>query len=209
MFGMLILVATGTVRSDGDTKETVAARITRLIEQLGDDCFDQREAASRELEAMGERALAALRKAVASRDDPEIKRRAEQIIHAFAGKVAKRELEQLQGNWYLISYETDGKRIKGEDKAHVLSFKGDKWSIHVGGQVFQAGVVQRIEVMEKFNAIDLLIVEGSVVRATAVSIYALEGQSLKYLNGNVRPTEFVTKDRDGRHYLTLYWLSVN
>jgi uncharacterized protein (TIGR03067 family) len=201
MLGMVILIATGTALSDSD-KETVAARITRLIEQLGDDRFAQREAASKELEAMGERALAALRKAAASRDDPEIKRRAEQIIQMFAGKVTKRELEKLQGNWYLISYETDGKQIKGEDKAHVFIIEGDKWSIQVGGQVFQAGTVQRIELKEKFNAIDLLIVEGGVIRATAVSIYSLEGQSFKYLNGITRPTEFVTKEGDGRHYLT-------
>jgi uncharacterized protein (TIGR03067 family) len=201
MFGMVTLVATGTVLGDRD-KEIVAARITPLIGKLGDDRFAEREAASKELEAMGERALAALRKAATSRDDPEIKRRAERIVQTFAGKVTKRELEKLQGNWYLISCETDGKRIKGEDKAHFFIFKGDKWSIQVNGRVFQAGTVQRIEVKEKLNAIDLLIVEGSVIRATAVSIYSLEGLSLKYLNGNTRPTEFVTKEGDGRHYLT-------
>lgn len=201
ILGMVILVATGTVLGDGD-KETVAARITRLIEQLGDDRFTQREAASKELEAMGERALAALCKAATSHYDPEIKRRAGQIIQTFGGKVTKRELEKLQGNWYLISYETNGKRIKGENKAHVFIFEGDKWSIQVDGQVFQSGTVQRIEVKKKFNTIDLLILEGGVIRATGVSIYSLEGQSLKYLNGNTRPTEFVTKQGDGRHYLT-------
>jgi hypothetical protein len=69
--------------------------------------------------------------------------------------------------------------------------------------LFQAGTVQRIEVKEKRNAIDLLITQGSGAGVTAVSIYATEGDSLKYLNcGEPRATEFVTKPGDGRHYLT-------
>jgi uncharacterized protein (TIGR03067 family) len=109
----------------------------------------------------------------------------------------------LQGTWSLVAYETDGKQTKGEDKSHIFAVKGEQWSIQVGGQVFQAGTVQRIEVKEKLNAIDLLITEGGNVGATAASIYAVEGDSLKYLNcGDPRATEFTTKPGDGRHYLT-------
>jgi uncharacterized protein (TIGR03067 family) len=180
-----------------------AERVAKLIKQLGDAAFAKREAASKELEAIGEPALAALRKAAASDSDAEIRRRAEQVIQAIAGRVAKKELEKLQGTWSLVSYETDGKQIKGEDKSHTFAVKGEKWSIRVGGQVFQAGTVQRIEVKEKLNTIDLLITEGGNVGATAASIYAVEGDSLKYLNcGDPRATEFTTKPGDGRHYLT-------
>jgi uncharacterized protein (TIGR03067 family) len=201
MIGMAIQVAAGTGHSGAD-KETVAARVARLIAQLGADRFAQREAASKDLEAIGEPALAALRKAATSSDDVEVRRRAELIIQAIVRFVTKRELKKLQGTWWLTSYETGGKRIKGEDKAHVFTFNGDKWSIQVGGQVFQAGTVQRIEVKQKFNTIDLLTTGAGGTHTTGVSIYAFEGESLKYINGNPRPTDFVTKKGDGRHYLT-------
>jgi WD40 repeat protein len=56
--------------------------IQRLITQLGSEDFAQREAASRRLEAIGEPALPALYGATASKD-PEVRRRAEQIIQAI------------------------------------------------------------------------------------------------------------------------------
>jgi RNA polymerase sigma factor (sigma-70 family) len=55
------------------------AEVARLIGQLGDDDFDLREAATARLKAVGEPALPALRKALAS-DDPEVRRRAGRII---------------------------------------------------------------------------------------------------------------------------------
>jgi uncharacterized protein (TIGR03067 family) len=184
-------------------QEAKPERIASLIRQLGHDRFAKREEASEQLEAIGEPALDALRKAAASDEILEIRRRAEQVIQAIARRVTKREVEKLQGTWSLISYETDGKRTKGEDRAHVFIFKGDQWSIQINEQVFQAGTVQRIEVKEKLNAIDLLITQGSNIGATAFSIYAVEGDSLKYLNcGEPRATEFTTKPGDGRHYLT-------
>ena len=184
----------------GSGKEAKAETVARLIRQLGDDMFAKREEATKELEAIGEPALDALRKA-ASAGDPEIRRRAKQVIRAIAARITKKELEKLQGTWYLVSYQTDGQQIKGEDKTHVFVFTGDKWWIRVGGQLFQAGTVQQIEVKEKVNAIDLLITEGGNIGATAISIYSVEGNSLKYLNcGDPRLTEFTTKPGDGRHY---------
>lgn len=202
--GIILSPNTGMLLGEAG-KEMKTERIARLIRQLGDDVFAKREAASKELDAIGEPALDALRKAGA--DDAEVRRRAERLITSITGRVraaiTKKELEKLQGAWSLVSYETDGKRIKGEDKSHTFTVKGEKWSIHVSGQVFQAGTVQRIEVKENVNAIDLLITDGDNVGATAVSIYAVEGNSLKYLNcGDPRPAEFGTKAGDGRHYLT-------
>jgi uncharacterized protein (TIGR03067 family) len=187
-------------------KETKTESIARLIRQLGDEVFAKREAATKELDAIGEPALDSLRKA-ASDDDAEVRQRAELLIASITGRVraaiTRNELEKLQGAWTLVSYETDGKQIKGEDKSHTFTVKGEKWSIHVSGQVFQAGTVQRIDVMEKINCIDLLIADGGNVGATAASIYSIEGDTLKYLNcGDPRPAEFVTKEGDGRHYLT-------
>ena len=52
------------------------AEIARLVKQLGDDDFDQREAATKQLEAIGEPARAALHEAAAFSKDAEIRQRA-------------------------------------------------------------------------------------------------------------------------------------
>ena len=114
------------------------------------------------------------------------------------------ELEKLQGTWTLISYEMDGKQVRGEDEEHTFTFVGDKWIGKDGGQLVQAGTIKRIEVKDKFNTMDLLITEGVNAGATAVAIYVIEGDTLKYIvtTGSTRPTEFATKEGDDRHYLT-------
>jgi uncharacterized protein (TIGR03067 family) len=114
------------------------------------------------------------------------------------------ELEKLQGTWTLISYEMDGKQIKGEDEDHTFTFLGDKWIGKDGGQLVQAGTIKRIEVKDKFNTMGLLITEAVNAGATAIAIYVLEGETLKYIvtTGGPRPTEFATKEGDDRHYLT-------
>jgi hypothetical protein len=56
-----------------------AARIKKLVEQLGSAEFQERENAVKELGAIGEPALEALRKAAAS-DDAEVKTRASQLV---------------------------------------------------------------------------------------------------------------------------------
>ena len=91
----------GTLPGDPG-KEAETERIARLVKQLGDDAFEKREAASMELDAIGAPALDALRKA-ASDDDLEIRRRAEQIVQAVAGRIraaaAQKELAKWEGSW--------------------------------------------------------------------------------------------------------------
>jgi len=194
-------VGSGSIVGDPD-KGQAAEWIAGLIKQLGDPKFAKREAAGRELTDIGEPALVPLRKAAAA-TDPEIQARVERVIAAISRRVTTRELEKLQGTWSLVSYDSSGNRLKGEDKGHLFVFKGDEWVLQINGLVFQGGTVQRIEVKEKVNAIDLLITQGATAGVTAVSIYAIDGDALKYVNsGEPRATEFVTKPGDGRHYLT-------
>jgi hypothetical protein len=60
-------------------------RIDKLVEQLGNDDFNEREKASAALDAVGEPALDALRRAVKSTDE-EVHKRAETLV----GKIEKR-----------------------------------------------------------------------------------------------------------------------
>ena len=62
-----------------------AARVERLVRLLGDDDFTQRDAASKELEVLGDKAIPLLRKAVEG-DDAEIRWRAQLILAAPSRK---------------------------------------------------------------------------------------------------------------------------
>jgi uncharacterized protein (TIGR03067 family) len=106
----------GMLCADPD-KDTEAQRIVGLIQQLGDDELEKREAASKELEAIGEPALAALRKA-ASSEDAEVRRRAESVIEALRVR-AEKEMEKLHGHWDLVSVEIDGKKQEWKSKLEV------------------------------------------------------------------------------------------
>ncbi len=200
---VLLAVSGGLVGSPPD--EPLAKRVARLIRQLGHDKFVKREQASKELDAIGVPALDALRRAAASDDDPEIRCRAAQIVRAVTGRiraaVTQQELKRLQGTWFRVSFETDGRRTGGADRSHTFTVKGDRWWTHVGGQLFNAGTVTRIEAKGNFNAIDFLITEGNGSGGLIVAIYAVEGASLKYLSsGEPRATDFTTKPGDGRNY---------
>jgi WD40 repeat protein len=58
-------------------------RIDRLVRQLGNPRFEEREGASRALERIGEPALPALRQAVAESADAEVRRRARLLVRAL------------------------------------------------------------------------------------------------------------------------------
>jgi hypothetical protein len=102
--GVVVILAAqaGTLRGDSG-KEAGADKIARLVQQLGDGAFAKREAASKELTAIGAPALAALRKAAVSSKDPEVRPRAKRIIRTIATRAAdaaiKRELASLKGKW--------------------------------------------------------------------------------------------------------------
>ena len=66
-----------------------AARIGRLVTQLGSDDFDDREKASAELGVIGEPALDALREAVKSTDE-EVHKRAETLVSAIEKRLEAR-----------------------------------------------------------------------------------------------------------------------
>src|SRR6516164_7464521 len=69
--------------------ETQSERVAALIRQLGDEKFATRQASSNELEAIGEPALDALRKAAASGGNAEIRRRAEQLVRVIQPRLVR------------------------------------------------------------------------------------------------------------------------
>jgi uncharacterized protein (TIGR03067 family) len=161
---------------DGDTK---SERVASLIRQLGHEEFEKREAASRELEAIGEPALDALRKARASDADPEIRRRAGGVIQVILARLGAQELARWGGDW-----EAEGKSW--------MKFTGNRWS--AGTPTFGplSGTVHVIEIRGQLVLTDLAVEEGPVKGQTCRAIFRLEGDTLHYCGTYTadRPTEF-------------------
>ena len=75
---LLVIPAAVGVLSGGPQKDADPERIAALVRQLGDKRYVYREAAGRDLEEVGEKALPAVRDAVAS-PDPEVSTRARHV----------------------------------------------------------------------------------------------------------------------------------
>ena len=78
---MVLLSIQGVAADAGPDDQEVAS----LIRQLGSDDFQKREAASKQLETIGEPVRPALKKAAAASDDAEIRARAKGLLRDHAG----------------------------------------------------------------------------------------------------------------------------
>src|SRR5438445_13494540 len=79
----VMVVAGWTAVAPGDTSPD---RVDRLIARLGSGAYGDREAATRELDALGADALTALRQAAASAD-PETRRRAAELVERIGERL--------------------------------------------------------------------------------------------------------------------------
>jgi hypothetical protein len=77
------------------TAEPDPAHIERLVRYLGSDQFSEREAATKALDALGEAALPALRKATRG-DDPEVRRRAARLVESITGRLRAEALATIK-----------------------------------------------------------------------------------------------------------------
>jgi sulfatase modifying factor 1 len=94
-FALLVTAIVGEpVRGDGP--EDSDARIAALVKQIGDEEFARREAASAGLEAIGEKALPAVRAALAKADDVDYRRRAQAIVRAIIQGARKSKTTGLE-----------------------------------------------------------------------------------------------------------------
>src|SRR5260370_22603994 len=92
---LLLLLAVGATalpRDDADAKA-----IDKLIEQLGDDHMAKRQDAAKRLEAIGEPAVEALRKAAKSHADPDVRLRAG-VVAAAIDKKMFGEIRRFEGH---------------------------------------------------------------------------------------------------------------
>jgi hypothetical protein len=110
-----MLLSAHSVVGQSPSKPADAKTIAALIAQLGSENFQERQAATRSLEAIGRPALAALREAVLKNDDVELRRRAEGLVEKI-----ENSLEQL-----LEDYTSFGLPLPPKDASLVRFRDGD------------------------------------------------------------------------------------
>src|SRR5579871_5400717 len=80
--GVGFAVGAGALAGGPDVN-AAAERVAELIGRLGDEDFEQREAASTALATIGEPALAALQKAMTASEDAEVRSRAGDLVETI------------------------------------------------------------------------------------------------------------------------------
>jgi hypothetical protein len=99
VFGLGLGLVAGVPAADKADKKADPDRIAKLIAQLGSNTFTEREQATKDLAAIGEPALEALRKATKS-DDAETRRRASELVKNLeAGAETAKVLKPTTVHW--------------------------------------------------------------------------------------------------------------
>jgi hypothetical protein len=110
--GFLLAAGAGLLPGDSD-KEADQAKINRLIQQLGDNQFARRQAASKTLAKLGKPALAALRRAAVSSTDAEVRSRARRLVAAIEKKLGYLFNGRDLTGWYVESGNARQWAVKG------------------------------------------------------------------------------------------------
>ncbi len=126
-------------------------------------------------------------------------------MSAIAGaqeSVASEAQEKLQGIWYNVSAESDGKQQTGEDKSNLHIITGDRVITEIDGSVYQESAFT-LEPGEKFGEITFYMNSGPDKGKTWVGIYQLDDDVLKWCGSwkgenDKLPSDFTT--REGDHY---------
>src|SRR5262249_2994629 len=198
----LLLVTSGSFLQGDPRPNAKQDRIAGLVSQLGDAKYVKREAAMKRLKAIGDPALAALRKALAANDDPEIRRRALQVIRTLAGRKIKKELKRFQGTWILVSHEQGGQITRFQDNSLTITITRNKWVTRSNGGVQQAGWFEIVDIFGNPRSTNVTVLRGFSVGATSYGVFHLKGDTLKYCftdsGPGGRPVDFTTRRGDNR-----------
>ena len=114
----------------------------------------------------------------------------------------KKDLEQLQGTWLLVSAERDGKKVADDEVKKVkLVVTGNKFCFLSGSEVgTSAEGTFTLDATKKPKATDSTANAGPDKGKTFFGIYDIEGDTHKVCfapPGKDRPKEFATKAGSG------------
>lgn len=114
---------------------------------------------------------------------------------------AKNDQAQLQGEWVMVSGQRDGQAFPEDFRSNFKRVaKGDETTVMMGGQLFlKAKFV--LDPSKKPKTIDYSVTGGPNAGKTQLGIYECDGDQVKFCfssPGKARPTDFTTKQNDGR-----------
>lgn len=111
----------------------------------------------------------------------------------------KAALAPLQGRWYSVSTESDGKEQSGANRADVHIITADEVVALLDGTIVSKATIKRLE-PDPENGVGRITLEmntGSNRGKTWVAIYQVSGTTLRWCGhwlgeGNALPTRFAT-----------------
>ena len=118
---LLSVIALGGIWGDSVEKDEETKKVEALVQQLGDEDFSKRDAATKELDLLGDKALDVLRKAAAG-DDAEIRWRAQLLMAAPRRRSTSTGMELVfikAGDFSMGSPENESSRNNDEPRHPV------------------------------------------------------------------------------------------
>ncbi len=128
------------------------------------------------------------------------------VIAADEGKdsAAKKERQQLEGSWTMVSMVRNGEKTEGEEaKKFTLVVDGDKYVLKNEDSAIGRGTT-KIDPSKTPKTIDIMPSEGENEGKTEQGIYELNGDDYKICFAGPegrRPTEFESKADSGVTYV--------
>src|SRR5262245_10620047 len=107
-------------------------------------------------------------------------------------------LKHLQGTWRFASVDMGGKPLpKEEATKRTITFVGDKWTVHEGDKILQAGT-HKFDPSYKPGQVDAMVTDGEGKGNKMLGIYEMKGDNTMQVcfdpEGKERPTSFTAKE---------------
>jgi uncharacterized protein (TIGR03067 family) len=116
-------------------------------------------------------------------------------------QAVKKDMEQLQGEWSMVSGSADGQPMPEQMLKQMKRVcKGDETTTTMGGQTFMKAKIT-IDPSKKPKTIDYEMTDGFTKGKKQLGIYEVDRDTFKSCFGKPgaeRPTDFTSKPGDGR-----------